>query len=403
MGSPVNTAFAVLSLLSVLPLLLISPLHWRMRNTGGILIFWTALGNLVMGICSIVWADTSENVSPAWADFSAAIVWVYAPGFVAGNLCILRKLEAIASTRQVSFTDRDRRNTLIIDLCIGIGLPILLLALRPISQGHRIDIISNYGVRSPYYSSIVGVFTYQIWLLGLGVAGFVYAGLILRWFLMRRQQFAAVLASNCTGLDKNKYIRLMILALVELCISFPLTIYIVVAKLVDTPLQPYTSWADVHEDWNTAWSYDISELDTADIVYTELGRWLCVAWAFTFVGFFGFTQEARAQYRRWGDALARASTRPFSSKKVEAENLHQSRAPQSEPRETGRWSPKAYPHLATYDMVEASPNLAFNKSSDFDEEAQKTPSSQSPSFSFQPSPPNLSDIYVTTERITHKA
>lgn len=34
MGYPTNTAFAVLSLLSVLPLLMISPFQWRMRNTG---------------------------------------------------------------------------------------------------------------------------------------------------------------------------------------------------------------------------------------------------------------------------------------------------------------------------------------------------------------------------------
>lgn len=106
-----------------------------------------------------------------------------------------------------------------------------------------------------------------------------------------RQSHLRLVLADEDGLMQNKYIRLMILAIIELCVSFPFTVYILVAKLVGTDLQPYTSWADVHEDWNTAWSYDISELALPDVVYLELGRWLCVTYAFTFVAFFGFTQE----------------------------------------------------------------------------------------------------------------
>jgi pheromone a factor receptor len=119
--------------------------------------------------------------------------------------------------------------------------------------------------------------------------------LVLRWFLMRRRQFTAVLASSSSGLNTNKYIRLMALSLTELAFGVPVAIYVFVANLTGQELNPYTSWEDVHHNFDTTYSITLDMISPDDARAVEFSRWVGVITAIIFFIFFGLTQEVRSR------------------------------------------------------------------------------------------------------------
>lgn len=89
---------------------------------------------------------------------------------------LLRKLENIASTRQVSQTVQDKRRSLMIDIFIGIICPILLVPLRFIVQGHRSDVIIGMMCITPLYASVPALFLSQLPPLLLATSNAILAG-----------------------------------------------------------------------------------------------------------------------------------------------------------------------------------------------------------------------------------
>ena len=83
----------------------------------------------------------------------------------------------------------------------------------------------------------------------------------------------------------------MALAISELFFAFPLCLYVFISAIVHNPLMPYTSWDEVHHDFNTTLSFQLSDLTYDQRVLVELGRWLAIVAGFTFFGFFGLTKE----------------------------------------------------------------------------------------------------------------
>ena len=172
-----NQVFGFMSFLSMALLLLPSPWHWRVRNTGTLMMIgWGAVGFLNVGINAFAFNNNLELKSLVACDVSAAIDRVWQIGFTAATLCVLRRLEQIASTRQVHWTEKDVRNRLIFDLCIGIGIPVLQVPLFFVVQDHRLNVIENLGCIAPLYHSVPAIFVFYLWRFGLCVACLVYAG-----------------------------------------------------------------------------------------------------------------------------------------------------------------------------------------------------------------------------------
>ena len=69
----------------------------------------------------------------------------------AGSLCIHRQLASIAASRSIGMTRRQRRISLAIDLACGIGIPICMMVLGYIPQGHRFDIIEGMSPSPPLW------------------------------------------------------------------------------------------------------------------------------------------------------------------------------------------------------------------------------------------------------------
>ncbi len=139
-----------------------------------------------------------------------------------------------------------------------------------------------------------------MWPLLLAVASFIYAGLTLRSFFRRRAEFAVLISSQSnSSMNTSRYLRLMILALVNMLFALPLGIYVIYIGSKGVRLAPWVSWADTHFGfsrvdkvpaliWRGDYSYEIA---------VELTRWLSVFCAFLFFALFGFANEAKKQYR----------------------------------------------------------------------------------------------------------
>lgn len=122
--------------------------------------------------------------------------------------------------------------------------------------------------------------------------------LSLKAFYNRRKQFKEFIQSN-TSLTVNRYFRLMALATTELICTTPFASYSIYLNLTTETVNPYRGWSDTHFDYSRVGQIPatIWHLNHQTVISIELTRWLVVACALLFFGFFGFAEEARKHYR----------------------------------------------------------------------------------------------------------
>lgn len=159
-----------------------------------------------------------------------------------------------------------------------------------------------------------------MWPVLLGLISFVYSGqfvaqifplyplwnltnllipaLSLRAFWQRRVQFAQLISSS-SSLNASRYIRLMLLSIVDMAVTVPLGIFSIYIASAGVPLSPWISWENVHFNFSRVdivpsivWRSDRSFSTSV-----ELTRWLFPACAFIFFALFGFASEAQKQYK----------------------------------------------------------------------------------------------------------
>ncbi|KAI0060066.1 STE3-domain-containing protein [Artomyces pyxidatus] len=277
------------------------PFYWHMEawNTGTCLYMaWTGLGCLNYFINSIVWNGTVLNKAPVWCDISTRFIIGLNVAVPAASLCINRRLYKISTVKAVMVTRSEKRRAVMTDLAIGLGIPIIQMALQYVVSGHRFDIYEDFG---PYYFTWNTVPAYPLsvaWPLAIGLVSFVYCALTIRQFWKRGRQFNQMLSSN-RGLNQSRYLRLMCLSLVEVLGTIPITTYSIWFNAKDGQVNKWVSWANTHYNYSKVeqipsvlWKSDYNAT-----VSLELSRWFCVLCAFVFFGFFGFADEARKHYR----------------------------------------------------------------------------------------------------------
>lgn len=107
---------------------LISLAAW---NTGTCLfIIWSGLSCLNQFINSIVWRDNAINWAPVWCDISTKFIIGSSVAIPAASLCINRRLYHIATVRTVTVSSEEKRRAVLVDLAIGLGLPVVEMVLR---------------------------------------------------------------------------------------------------------------------------------------------------------------------------------------------------------------------------------------------------------------------------------
>jgi pheromone a factor receptor len=193
-----------------------------------------------------------------------------------------------------------------VDLAIGLGLPIMEMILHYIPQGHRFNIYGEIGCFPTTYLTTVGFVIVYVPPVAIGSVSAVYSVLAIRAFNKSRSQFKELMSSN-KGLNSNRYIRLMCLAGIECLFTVPLGCYVIARNIQWSAIQPWLGWEDTHVgfsrvDQTPAMIWRLNPELQANL---EISRWSPIICAFIFFFFFGFAEEARKNYRSTVQSIAK--------------------------------------------------------------------------------------------------
>ncbi|KIM42056.1 hypothetical protein M413DRAFT_445228 [Hebeloma cylindrosporum] len=293
-----NAVFSVFAFTGFLMCSIPFPWHLEAWNTGTCLYMaWTGLACLVQFINSVVWHGNAINWAPIWCDISTKIIIGTSFGIPAASLCINRRLYHIASVKSVTITRAEKRRGVIIDLSIGVGLPVLGMIFHYIAQGHRFNIFEDVGCWPFTYNTWVAYLLVFCPPVAIGIVSAIYAVLSIVYFNKSRSQFNELLSSH-NNLTSSRYVRLMCLAGIEVLCTVPLGCY-AISLNVHAGIRPWISWADTHAGFARVDQIPAMIWRTNPVLESslQLSRWLCVVCAFIFFGFFGFADEAKKNYR----------------------------------------------------------------------------------------------------------
>ncbi|KAJ7691152.1 pheromone A receptor-domain-containing protein [Mycena rosella] len=297
-GAP-NWVFSMFAFLGFLCSSIPLPWHLEAWNTGTCLyMIWTALACLVFFINSIVWDGNMIDWAPVWCDISTHFLNGFNLAIPACSLCINRRLYQISSVRSVTKTRAEKRRAIMIDLAIGLGLPLLQIPLQYIVQGHRYNIYEDIGCLGETFETPVAIVLFHLPPLIVGLISAVYCVLSIKSFYHSRAQFKELLSSN-NNLNLNRYVRLMCLASTDLFLTIPLSIWVLWVNAAVVGISPWISWEDTHSNFSRVVTVPsiFWRSDPLTVASLETTRWLTVACAFLFFGYFGFADEAIKNYR----------------------------------------------------------------------------------------------------------
>ena len=233
----------------------------------------------------------------------------------AAVLCINRRLYLLASPTSTIPSQADMNRELIIDLVIGIGLPIIVMVLCPSSnsslykslahpifsaflvQTHRFMIAEDYGCSMPILTTWVTLVFISIPPILLEIIAGVYGCLSIRAFYNRCKSNGTRNNSLNLGFNSSRYIRLICFSACDLLVGIPVMLFYLYMTI--TSLAPFPGLTQEHNNFSqilqlpaAAW-----RADTLDELSFELNRWIIIFGAFVFFAIFGFTEESRNNYR----------------------------------------------------------------------------------------------------------
>lgn len=296
-----DPSFPTFCALGAVLMLLPLPWHLKARNSGTLIhVGWTFSACVVFFINSIIWAGNVDDIAPVWCDIASRFVIALSVGLPASSLCIQRRLYRVATTKGVSILRDNARKHLITDLLIGIGLPMLIVALYYVVQPARYLVIEDIGCWPGALNMVMTVFMVRIWATIVSFASFVYACLTIYSFIQTRRQFSQVLSESGADLNLSRFFRLMAVATTDMAFSLPLSLYFMIANMIFYPVEPWVSWDETHSFINEVWivSYeDIRSIPSLKISYS-LNLWLIPGCAFLFFMFFGLSSEVVNGYQR---------------------------------------------------------------------------------------------------------
>ncbi|TDL26971.1 fungal pheromone STE3G-protein-coupled receptor [Rickenella mellea] len=309
MLDPAYPAFSIFAFLGLIAALL--PLTW-LRVTHhhvGVFIymFWLALACLNQFINSIIWRDNAINWAPVWCDISYRLIIGVNVGLPLAALCIVRRLyhiyaNDIVRTAQKLTHLKVRRET-IEDLAIGIGLPVIDMALGKNITGRRFNIFEGIGCY---------VATYNVWPayplvialpLIISVVPAVYSGLTLYTFFTKRSELERSFGSVI--MQREYCLRLVGLAFCNIIFTGPLSVFVIV--MMSRDINPYIGWDNTHSYYSIVRQVPSMIWRANHILAIELEsfRWANILCAVVFFAIFGLSGEGLRTYKRAFWSVAR--------------------------------------------------------------------------------------------------
>jgi len=273
-------------------------MHLHAWNVGTqLFLAWVGLQCLFLGINSIIWNHNTINWAPVWCDISFRFGIGISVAIPAVVLCINRRLYILASVDSALHYSAAKRREVIIDLAIGIGLPILEIILAFFAQGSRFMIVEDYGCAAAIFPSWVAIVVVSVPPILLELIAGVYGCLSIHAFCKRRSEMNNILSRH-QNLNSNQYLRLMCFSICDLLAGIPITVaYLYFA--VKSGLLPYPGFKQEHYHFS-----DIIQVpavlwraNTISELSWELNRWIIVWIAFVFFAIFGFTEDSCNNYK----------------------------------------------------------------------------------------------------------
>ena len=168
-------------------------------------------------------------------------------------------------------------------------------------QGHRGNILQGVGCLPTTYNVTLAFPLFYMWPPLLSFVAVIYGMLSLRAFLKRRVVVEEFLNSNGSGLNADRYLRLMCFSAVELTFAFPLGLFVLLVQAVDKPVYPWISWEDTQSNFDRFDQLPALFFTSTSINTLVLGveLWVAPFLSLIFFIFFGLGREQINQYKRW--------------------------------------------------------------------------------------------------------
>ncbi|KAI9811963.1 MAG: a-factor receptor [Phylliscum demangeonii] len=295
--SPGAILLPILATLSIV--LAMPPFAWHLKNRNVAacsLIFWVTLANFFAFVNSLIWP--TDDVEHWWSgvglcDVEVKLTWAFSIGASGSLACIMRNLaRAIDIDRHaVLHSKAQRRRQALVDAGWCFACPVFVMAIDYLVQSNRFYIFTISGCTPAIDNSWPPVFLVFLWAPLFCLVGSCYCVLVLIRLHKYRRQFAAILVSSHSNLNKNRFLRLFWMALILLLVLLPLQVYILCVNL-SYPRHAF-SWSTLH---GPHWG-DIVKVPTGGRVAFD--RWIRVSCGFLLFLFFGLGHEAMQMYRKW--------------------------------------------------------------------------------------------------------
>ncbi|GLB44316.1 putative pheromone A receptor [Lyophyllum shimeji] len=280
------------ALLVLVPL----PWHWRAKNVPTLsIVAWLFVSNVIYGVNAVVWAGNVRIVATVWCDIVTKVQIGATMALPASCLCLCIHLERIASIRNVQSSPAQKRRRFLFDLAMCWLIPVIYMALHYVVQGHRFDIVEDFGCRPAIYNSVQSVLL--VWVPPLLVATLtcIYAGVSLRHFFVRRVTFARHLQNSNSALTTSRYFRLICMAIVQMFWGLLATI-VNVWFSCRTGLRQWTGWADVHFNFSRIALFPTLFIPPDVLRWTFFTWWVIPISSVLFFVFFSFGEDAMKEY-----------------------------------------------------------------------------------------------------------
>ncbi|KAJ7455554.1 Rcb2.42 [Mycena latifolia] len=271
------------------------PWHWRARNATTLsMMAWLFASNVTYAVNSIIWSGSIDEVVPVWCDIVTKLEVGATAALPACCLSLALQLRRVASTPHTTH----KRYVLILDLMLCWGFPAIIMALHYIYQGHRFDIIEDFGCRPTSYISIPAIFLFYAPIGAVALLTLIVSGLALIGFYTRRRTFASFLQTTKSAWTTRRYMRLMYTTTM-LGVWDAAVLSIIFMITFRGGLRPYTSWADVHYDFSRVDAIPTAEIPPDVLVWTYISWWTIPISGYSFFFSFAFGEDAAKEYGPW--------------------------------------------------------------------------------------------------------
>ncbi|KAJ6457690.1 putative fungal pheromone GPCR, STE3-type [Mycena sanguinolenta] len=289
MFSVLATSAFIAAALVLVPL----PGHWRAQNIATLsIIAWLFVLNLSYAINALIWAGNANIVALMWCDIVTKIKIGATVALPSSCLSLGLQLHGIAGSLKTP--NRGRRGVLV-DVALCWGLPVLIMSLHYIVQGHRFDIVEDLGCRPAMYISVLSLLLVDLPPAVASGLALLYCGLAVFYFSRRRMAFTQ--ATNCSDsvLTRSHYIRLMAMTTV-LGTWNAITISIGLWATYSAGFRPWTSWSDVHFEFSRIQPYLLAGIPD-NLLWLTYALWAAIPISSVlFFSFFSFGGDAIKEY-----------------------------------------------------------------------------------------------------------